>query len=167
MRWFWIDRYTEFVSAQHATAIKNVSLAEDHLHDHFAGAPLMPASLIIEGIAQAGGILLGQATGFERQVVLAKVAKARFYFEARPGDTLTYRVDAQDIRDDGAIISGTSRVDDRLQGEVELVFAQLGSKGEQTGMFERETLLNWLRMIRLFEVGVNTDGTRIVEPALR
>ena len=164
MRWFWIDRYTEFVSGQQATAVKNVSLAEDHLHDHFPGSPIMPASLIVEGIAQAGGIMLGQATGFERQVVLAKVAKARFYFEARAGDTLVYHVEAQDIRDDGAIISGTSRVGERLQAEVELVFAQLGSKGEQTGMFERETLLNWLRMIRMYEVGVNPDGSRIEEP---
>ena len=54
MRWFWIDRFTEFESGSSATAIKNVSLAEEHLHDHFPGVPLMPNSLIIEGIAQTG-----------------------------------------------------------------------------------------------------------------
>src|SRR3954447_14551730 len=87
MRWFWIDRYTEFESGRTATAIKNVSLAEEHLHDHFPGAPLMPNSLVIEGIAQTGGLLVGEHSGFEERVILAKVAKARFHFSAVPGDT--------------------------------------------------------------------------------
>ncbi len=158
MRWFWIDCYTEFVRGQRATAIKNVSLAEDHLHDHFPAGPTMPASLIVEGIAQAGGILLGDMFQFQRQVVLAKVAKARFYFEARPGDTLVYRVAVQDARDDGAIISGTSHVGDQLQAEIEVVFAQLGAKGDQTG-FDSQSLLSWLRMLRLYEVGRLPDGS--------
>jgi 3-hydroxyacyl-[acyl-carrier-protein] dehydratase len=51
MRWFWIDRFTEFVSGSHAVAVKGVSLAEDHLHEHHAGYPIMPNSLVIEGVA--------------------------------------------------------------------------------------------------------------------
>src|SRR5476649_1351297 len=110
MRWFWIDRFTEFVSGEHATAIKNVSLAEEHLHDHFPGAPLMPNSLVIEGLAQTGGLLAGEHSHFENRVVLAKVAKAKFHFSAVPGDTLTYRIALDDIHKDGAIVSGTSHV---------------------------------------------------------
>ena len=52
MRWFWIDRFTEVVSGKTATAIKVVSLSEEHLHDHFLGIPTMPNSLILEGMAQ-------------------------------------------------------------------------------------------------------------------
>ena len=55
MRWFWIDRYTEFVSGERATAVKNVSLSEEHLHDHFPGHGVMPNSLVLEGMAGAGG----------------------------------------------------------------------------------------------------------------
>ena len=73
MRWFWIDRFTEFQSGQTATAIKNVTLAEEHLHDHFPGFPVMPASLMLEGMAQTGGILLGEKHHFEHIVILAKV----------------------------------------------------------------------------------------------
>ena len=40
MRWFWVDRFLEFESGRHATAVKNVSLAEEHLHDHFPGVPV-------------------------------------------------------------------------------------------------------------------------------
>ena len=55
MRWIWIDKFLEFRSGQFARAIKNLTLAEEHLHDHFPGYPVMPASLIIEGLAQTGG----------------------------------------------------------------------------------------------------------------
>src|ERR1700681_2769791 len=126
MRWFWIDRFTHFESGTQATAIKNVSLAEEHLHDHFPGAPLMPNSLVIEGIAQTGGLLVAEHSGFENRVVLAKVAKARFHFSAVPGDTLTYHATLDDIHKDGAIVSATSHVGPRLQGEVQLFFAHLG-----------------------------------------
>ena len=53
MRWFWLDRFTEFVSGSHATAVKGVSLSEDHLHDHWPYYPVMPNSLVAEGMAQA------------------------------------------------------------------------------------------------------------------
>ena len=42
MRWYWIDRFLEFESGRYAKAVKNVSLAEDHLHDHFPGYPVSP-----------------------------------------------------------------------------------------------------------------------------
>src|SRR4029077_15118311 len=106
MRWFWIDRFTEFESGRAATAIKNVSLAEEHLHDHFTGAPVMPNSLVIEGIAQTGGLLVAEHSGFEHPVVLGEVAKVLFHVPAVPGDTLTYPVTLDDIHTDGAIVSG-------------------------------------------------------------
>ena len=47
MRWIWIDRFTEFQSGRSATAVKNLSLAEDYFADHFPGYPVMPAALIL------------------------------------------------------------------------------------------------------------------------
>ena len=58
MRWFWIDRFSELVSGKTATAIKTISLSEEHLHDHFCGIPTMPNSLILEGMAQTAGMLV-------------------------------------------------------------------------------------------------------------
>ena len=87
MRWFWLDRFTEFVSGSHATAVKCVSLSEDHLHDHLPGYPVMPNSLVAEGMAQGGGLLVSEVYQFSELVVLAKFAKCTFDGEARPGDT--------------------------------------------------------------------------------
>ncbi len=78
MRWIWIDKFVEFHSGQSATAMKNVTLAEEHLHDHFPGFPVMPETLCIEGMAQTAGILVGEAKNFKEKVILAKIKKAVF-----------------------------------------------------------------------------------------
>lgn len=98
MRWMWIDRVVELVPQQRMVAIKNVSLAEEHLHDHFAAdakrglpaLPIMPTSLILEGTAQTAGILVGHAEDFREKVILAKINRAEILRETTPGTTLRY-----------------------------------------------------------------------------
>jgi 3-hydroxyacyl-[acyl-carrier-protein] dehydratase len=164
MRWFWIDRFTEFESGRAATAIKNVSLAEEHLHDHFPGAPVMPNSLVIEGIAQTGGLLVAQHGDFQQRVILAKLAKARFYFSAVPGDTLTYRATIEDIHKDGAVVSGTSHVGVRLQAEVQMFFAHLSEAVAGKSLFDPAALLAMLKLLGVFEVGRDEQGRRLEVP---
>src|SRR6187200_2761430 len=106
MRWIWIDRFTEFTSGKSARAIKNLSLAEDHFADHFPGYPVMPASLILEGLAQTGGILVGEANQFREKVVLAKIPMARFTREALAGEQLIYDVEMLHLRPEGAAVKG-------------------------------------------------------------
>ena len=82
MRWFWLDRFTEFVSGSHATAVKCVSLSEDHLREHLPGYPLMPNTLVAEGMAQCGGLLVSeiyqvQRAGRARQVRQGYSSKAK------------------------------------------------------------------------------------------
>jgi 3-hydroxyacyl-[acyl-carrier-protein] dehydratase len=164
MRWFWIDRFTEFQSGQYATAVKNVSMAEDHLHDHFPAAPIMPNSLIIEGIAQTGGLLVAEHGKFQERVVLAKISKARFHFQAVPGDTLVYRTVIEDIPKDGAIVSGTAHVGERLQAELVLNFWHIGEDVAGKSLFEPVAFLTLLKMLRIFEVGRAADGSPLEMP---
>ncbi len=165
MRWFWIDRYTEFESGQYATAIKNVSLAEDHLHDHFPAAPMMPNPLVIEGMAQTGGLLVAQHSDFVERVVLAKLARATFHFSAVPGDTLTYRMTIDDVHKDGAVVSGTSHVGQRLQAEAQMFFAHLPESRAGKSLFEPEGLLAMLKLLGVFDVGRDRDGNRLEVPS--
>src|SRR6478752_8607645 len=106
MRWIWIDRFTEFTSRQSATAVKNVSLAEEHLHDLYPAFPIVPHSLIVEGMAQTAGILVGEARNFSEKVILAKIGRATFFRLARPGDTIAYTAKIDQLNEQGASIAG-------------------------------------------------------------
>lgn len=125
MRWIWIDRITSFESGVSATAVKNLSWAEDHFADHFPGYSVMPACLILEGLAQTGGILVGEANKFREKVVLAKIPKATFHREAMPGEQLTYEATMVDLRAEAAIVKGRVECGDNLICEAEIFFAHL------------------------------------------
>src|SRR6187200_279302 len=106
MRWIWIDRFVAFESGKRARAVKNLSLAEDHFADHFPGWPVMPAALILEGLAQTGGILVGEANQFKEKVVLAKMPRAVFHREMLAGEVLVYDAEVQVLRPEGASVAG-------------------------------------------------------------
>jgi 3-hydroxyacyl-[acyl-carrier-protein] dehydratase len=125
MRWIWIDRFTLFESRKSATAVKNLSMAEDYYTEHFPGFPVMPAALILEGLAQTGGILVGEASNFQEKVVLAKIPSAKFYREAMPGETLVYTTDVMDLRTEGSIVKGRVTSGADLIAEAEIFFAYL------------------------------------------
>src|SRR5712692_7085398 len=125
MRWVWIDRFVAFESGKSARAVKNLSLAEDYFADHFPGWPVMPAALILEGLAQTGGILVGEANNFQEKVVLAKVTRAVFHREMLPGETLIYDAEISTLRPEGASVSARVTVDGQVTAEAEIFFAHL------------------------------------------
>lgn len=160
MRWFWIDRFTEFVRHTRATAIKAVTLAEEHLHDHFPGAPVVPATLILEGMAQTGGLLVADDLDFKLQVVLAKVAAADFHFEAVPGDVLRFEAVIVEAMPGGSLVRVRSLVGDRVQGEAELYFGHLVAGTTIPRLFKNDEMMAWLDQLRIFEVAVEPDGSK-------
>lgn len=147
MRWIWIDRFIEFVPGKKATAVKNVSLAEEHLHDHWEAYPIMPTSLMIEGMAQTAGILVGQARNFKEKVILAKVAKAEFTNIVVPGNQVTYQAEIDSIAPEAASIKGKVLKNGQPIGTIEMMFSHIdqnlsGVKFPEenfvfTGSFER------------------------------
>jgi 3-hydroxyacyl-[acyl-carrier-protein] dehydratase len=135
MRWIWIDRFLDFESGKSARAVKNLSLAEDYFADHFPGYPVMPGPLILEGLAQTGGILVGEANDFREKVVLAKIPYARFHRDALAGQQLVYEVELLHLRPEGASVQGrvvlggtTPAV---LVAEAEIFFAHLDQARSQ------------------------------------
>jgi 3-hydroxyacyl-[acyl-carrier-protein] dehydratase len=156
-RWMWLDRFTEFVSGQRAESIKTVSVTDEPLDLYMPGFPVMPCSLIIEGLAQTGGILVSEFKGFEMPVVLAKVGKAVFHRPALPGDTMTYRTEIADVQPEGAIIRGSSRIEDELHAEIELSFAYLEDRLGGIELISPADILSMLRLYGLYDVG-ETDG---------
>ena len=169
MRWFWIDRFNEFVRGNKATAVKNVSLAEEHLHDHFPGAALMPNSLVVEGMAQTAGLLIADALEFNRRVVLAKVAKAEFQYDAVPGDSILFHAVIDELKPTGSLASVESVIvdekgEERPQGKAELFFAHLEPGEGVPKLFEPEELLKWLDHMHIYDIGRDEAGNPLSRP---
>jgi 3-hydroxyacyl-[acyl-carrier-protein] dehydratase len=125
MRWIWFDRFVEFERGKSARSVKNLSLAEDHFADHFPGYPIMPAPLILEGLAQTGGILVGEINDFREKVILAKIPKAVFHREMLAGESRVYEVEILHARPEGASVAGRVLVDGQVTAEAEIFFAFL------------------------------------------
>lgn len=134
MRWMWIDRFVEFEPGRRAAAVKNVTLAEEHLHDHLPGYPIMPPSLMIEGMAQTAGILAGEARGFRENVILAKIRAARFDDYAVPGDQLRYEAAIETLDDRAVTTRGVVYKNGERIGEVELIFSHVGEGAAVPGL---------------------------------
>jgi 3-hydroxyacyl-[acyl-carrier-protein] dehydratase len=125
MRWIWIDKFVEFTPRVSATAVKNVTMAEEHLHDLYPGFPIVPHSLIIEGMAQTSGILVGEARNFAEKVILAKITRATFHRLVRPGETLQYGAKIEQLSEQGASISGIVTSGPDKVADIELMFSHI------------------------------------------
>jgi len=125
MRWIWIDKFIDFESQKHAVAIKNVSLAEEHLHDLYPAFPIVPHSLIIEGMAQTAGILVGEARNFAEKVILAKIGRATFHRLIRPGETIEFHTAIEQLNEQGASTTGTVKVGEEVVAEIDIMFSHI------------------------------------------
>ena len=153
MRWIWIDRFETFESGVRAVAVKNVTLAEEHLHDHVPGFAVMPASLMIEGMAQTGGILLGEKHAFKHIVILAKVPKVTFTGYVVPGDTIRYHATLVDDRPEGGTVEVVAKVGDDTVAEAEIMFAHLDTSDPEFGKINQKNFVFNSGLMGVFEVG--------------
>ncbi|MEM9186830.1 MAG: beta-hydroxyacyl-ACP dehydratase [Planctomycetota bacterium] len=166
MRWFWVDRFTEYVAGSHATADKGVSLADDFMHDHWEGYPVMPNSLIAEGMAQTSGLLVSELYGFKELVVLAKFTKLEFDGLVLPGQTITYRAEIGHRKEIGAQASVVGSVEGQQRAHAEIFFARLQNDSGPDSplpdrLFDPDDLCHWLHITGVFRVGVREDGSRM------
>lgn len=123
-----MDRIDELKYLDYAIGTKCVTLSEDFFDDHFPGHPVYPGALITESLAQLGGALLElslrDTLGYSPRCVLSS-AKSRFREFARPGDSLTLRVDILSRHEDSALIKSSATCSDRRICEAELLFVYL------------------------------------------
>ena len=165
MYWHWIDRFVEFRSGRSARAVKNVSLAEFFTRDHLPRHPIMPNTMIVEGMGQTAMYLACEAIDYSQLILLAKVASARFYNEAVPGDTLAFAVSIDSIQDQGVSVSAASHIGDRLQGEARLLFARVDDRSPD-GQSDLLEMVKQMRLLGAYAVGTTADGSPLRPPAM-
>jgi 3-hydroxyacyl-[acyl-carrier-protein] dehydratase len=112
MRFLLIDRITELTPASSISAVKNLSLAEEYLADHFPGFPVMPGVLMLEALVQAGAWLMRVSDNFEKSTILLKETKAvRYNNFVAPGKTLKVQVTVRKRGDAEWEFQGSGTVD--------------------------------------------------------
>jgi len=114
-----IDRVLELVRMKRIVAVKNVTVTEPFFQGHFPGKPIMPGVLIVEAIAQAGGLLLltEVPNRDEMLMVFTGIEKARFRRPVVPGDQLRIEVEVRAWRITAARLEGKAYVDGKVAAE--------------------------------------------------
>lgn len=122
-----LDRVTDLVAKESIIGFKNVTIGDNVFQGHFPGHPIYPGVMILEGMAQAGGILafksMGDMTEEEaanKVVYFMSIDKAKFRAPVKPGDKLEYHINVIKNKGQIWILDGKAYVDDVLVSQAEL-----------------------------------------------
>jgi 3-hydroxyacyl-[acyl-carrier-protein] dehydratase len=119
-----VDRIVELEMGKRAVGIKNVTINEPFFQGHFPQYPVMPGVLIVEALAQVGGVALGSMEEYRgRLAFFAGIDNVRFKRQVRPGDTLRLEIEIGQLRRSIGTGSGTATVDGELACKGDLMFA--------------------------------------------
>jgi len=122
-----LDRVTDIKEGESLVGFKNVTIGDNVFQGHFPGHPIYPGVMILEGMAQAGGILAFKSMGdmteeeaAQKVVYFMSIDKAKFRSPVKPGDRLEYRLSVMKNKGSIWMLKGEAYVDDKLVSEAEL-----------------------------------------------
>jgi 3-hydroxyacyl-[acyl-carrier-protein] dehydratase len=122
-----VDRVLDVVPGKSIVAVKNVTMNEVYFQGHFPGHPVMPGVLIIEALAQAGGLLAHETASADERIsilYLAGIEESRFKQIVRPGDQLTLRVELVKQRRNLWRFAAVAEVDGKVVAEAQILMAE-------------------------------------------
>lgn len=117
-----VDRGEDYIPLRSLVGIKNVTFNEPYFNGHFPGNPVMPGVLLIEAIAQTGGILMSKSLEIDienKAILFASIDAVRFRSPVRPGDTVRMPVEVVRYRGELFKFRGEAYVGDRIVCEAE------------------------------------------------
>lgn len=118
-----VDRVLEVdLEKNYVLAQKNVTINEAFFQGHFPGAPIMPGVLILEALAQAGGILVHLKGSGDKIAILLSVNQAKFRQPVKPGDVLYLRGQGLHFSSKGGRVKAEALVNDKVAAEAEIGF---------------------------------------------
>lgn len=121
MKFYLVDRILELAPPTRIVAVKNLSLAEEYLADHFPAYPVIPGVMMLEALVQAAAWLVRASTEFEKTLILLREARnVRYGTFLRPGGQLVMEVEALEIGPQASRFKATGRCEDQVAVQARL-----------------------------------------------
>jgi 3-hydroxyacyl-[acyl-carrier-protein] dehydratase len=129
LRYLLVDKIVHLVKDESAVGVKNVTMSEDFLADHFPRNPVMPGALIVEAMVQLGSWLIVASKEFQYRGIVQLVTKAKFRKVVRPGDQIILKVELKGWHEKVASFRGEAAVDEDVaaSADFELKLVELDS----------------------------------------
>ena len=127
MRWDLIEKFEVLKKGEYARAFGDFSGEEDFFAEHFPGRPLVPEPLLIEMVAQTGGVLFGFGLDFKKEVILAKILSAEFFAVVPPPCRLVTEARIDEDREEGAWVSGEVKLGEKTLAKVSILLVTVDS----------------------------------------
>jgi 3-hydroxyacyl-[acyl-carrier-protein] dehydratase len=151
MRYFMLDRVTDVVPGESARGVKNVTLTDEVLHDHFPDHPILPGALLVEAMAQLAGFLLEVTHNADDKPIvralLVGIHGAKFSRPAEPGDQIEITVRCGADLDAAAQIEAEARVEGDRIARAQLTFMLKSVDSERVHEQRRSLYRLWTRKL--------------------
>lgn len=152
MRFFLVDRILELEPPKRIVGVKNLSLAEEYLADHFPAYPVLPGVLMLEALVQTAAWLVRASTDFEKNLILLREARnVRYGSFVRPGSQLVMDVSAVEIGADSSRFKAVGRCEDQVAVQARLVLEHLNVADADADRADIDAALRpfWRRQFQL------------------
>lgn len=141
MRFSLVDRIISLERGKSVTAVKNLTLAEEYLADHFPGFPVMPGVLMLETMVQTGAWLMRYTEDFKYSTILLKEARAvRFNSFVTPGKTLEVTATVHKWKGDECVLKGAGTVDGESTVNARLTLQQFNLADREPKLADSDRL---------------------------
>jgi 3-hydroxyacyl-[acyl-carrier-protein] dehydratase len=152
MRFYLVDRILELAPPKRIVAVKNLSLAEEYLADHFPAYPVLPGVLMLEALVQSAAWLVRASTDFEKSVILVReVQNVRYGTFVRPGGQLVMTVEAVEIGPTQSRFKATGTCDGQqaVQAKLTLEHLNIGDEDPLRADLDEGLRAFWRERFRL------------------
>ena len=152
MKFYLVDRILELEPPKRIVAVKNLSLAEEYLADHFPAYPVLPGVMMLEALVQTAAWLVRVTTRFEKSLILLKEARnVRYGSFVRPGGQLVMEVTALEIGPDASQFKAIGRCEEQVAVQAKLTLEHLNVADEAPDRADIDAMLRpfWQERFRL------------------